>query len=325
MVCHVKGQLYGGGFSTSDTSNATEVNGILQAGIGAKNGIGYYHSTGGEPGAASAAANGTYAYTMIGTKDVDAGINGRRNLIEHRVDQDALSMYWRWVGKDQVLQYFNQKEIFSFGGPVTARTYGRAGAQPYYLTLHDFALQDPGNSNNRRILGMRDAAPATGSHAQGEFFFNVAPTASGILGWSCTTAGTPGTWTAVPLASGSGTGSVLVDGDSSDLKVRNTAGYYLRLNVPSGTDTVTFNSLNPAGTAFGNFLFGSTYMVFNVNSTTKLRIDTYGINVSGVVQVNGTQVLGARGAAVADATDAATAITQLNALLARCRTHGLIA
>jgi len=43
------------------------------------------------------------------------------------------------------------------------------------------------------------------------------------------------------------------------------------------------------------------------------------------VKVSGTKVLGEQGAAVADATDAATAITQLNALLARCRAHGLIA
>jgi hypothetical protein len=41
--------------------------------------------------------------------------------------------------------------------------------------------------------------------------------------------------------------------------------------------------------------------------------------------VGGNQVVGARGAAVADATDAATVITQLNALLARLRVHGLIA
>ena len=39
----------------------------------------------------------------------------------------------------------------------------------------------------------------------------------------------------------------------------------------------------------------------------------------------GTKILGAQGAAVADATDASSAITQLNALLARCRAHGLIA
>lgn len=39
----------------------------------------------------------------------------------------------------------------------------------------------------------------------------------------------------------------------------------------------------------------------------------------------GNKLLGARGAAVANATDAASAITQLNALLSRLRAHGLIA
>ncbi len=38
-----------------------------------------------------------------------------------------------------------------------------------------------------------------------------------------------------------------------------------------------------------------------------------------------TQILGAQGAAVADATDNPSAITQLNALLSRLRAHGLIA
>lgn len=40
---------------------------------------------------------------------------------------------------------------------------------------------------------------------------------------------------------------------------------------------------------------------------------------------NGTKVVGAQGAAIANATDAASAISQLNLLLATCRTHGLIA
>ncbi len=39
----------------------------------------------------------------------------------------------------------------------------------------------------------------------------------------------------------------------------------------------------------------------------------------------GTQVVGAQGAAVADATDAASVILRFNELLARCRAHGLIA
>ena len=47
--------------------------------------------------------------------------------------------------------------------------------------------------------------------------------------------------------------------------------------------------------------------------------------LNGVVNIDGNAVVGPQGAAVADATDAASAITQLNALLARCRAHGLIA
>jgi hypothetical protein len=43
------------------------------------------------------------------------------------------------------------------------------------------------------------------------------------------------------------------------------------------------------------------------------------------LKVGSNQVVGARQAAIANATDAASTITQLNALLAACRAHGLIA
>lgn len=49
------------------------------------------------------------------------------------------------------------------------------------------------------------------------------------------------------------------------------------------------------------------------------------VEVAASYGVNGTKVIGTQGAAVADATDAASVITQLNALLARVRAHGLIA
>jgi len=54
-------------------------------------------------------------------------------------------------------------------------------------------------------------------------------------------------------------------------------------------------------------------------------VKAYVSDMTTSYSVGGTQVVGAQGAAVADATDAASAITQLNALLARCRAHGLIA
>lgn len=43
-----------------------------------------------------------------------------------------------------------------------------------------------------------------------------------------------------------------------------------------------------------------------------------------VLKVNGTQVVGAQQAAIADATDAATTMARLNDLLAACRAHGII-
>lgn len=46
---------------------------------------------------------------------------------------------------------------------------------------------------------------------------------------------------------------------------------------------------------------------------------------AGSLKIDGTKVLGVQGAAVADATDNASAILRLNELLARLRTHGAIA
>lgn len=68
-------------------------------------------------------------------------------------------------------------------------------------------------------------------------------------------------------------------------------------------------------------------LILNKAATSVVSIPTNGTKLDAVVgyDVAGNQVVGARGAAVANATDAASAITQLNALLARCRAHGLIA
>jgi hypothetical protein len=38
------------------------------------------------------------------------------------------------------------------------------------------------------------AAPTIGTWVRGDVVYNTAPAASGFVGWSCTTAGTPGTW-----------------------------------------------------------------------------------------------------------------------------------
>ncbi len=82
---------------------------------------------------------------------------------------------------------------------------------------------------------------------------------------------------------------------------------------------------NPTGTrqCYGFYLNGAA-LQFDAESTATHFQFLDPVDVTEL-RVSATKVVGARGAAVADATDAATVITQLNALLARLRTHGLIA
>lgn len=102
----------------------------------------------------------------------------------------------------------------------------------------------------------------------------------------------------------------------------------IRLNGAGGTDPEATRLYNSGG--FTVLRLGTNPLVVQNNAGTSIHtIDTGGnVDIAGsgaVLKVQGTQVVGPRGAAVANATDAASAITQLNALLARMRTHGLIA
>jgi hypothetical protein len=66
--------------------------------------------------------------------------------------------------------------------------------------------------------------------------------------------------------------------------------------------------------------------VMDADENLKLELTQSGdLNITGVHKVDGTQVLGPQGAAVADATGAGDVVAQLNTLLARLRAHGIIA
>lgn len=75
---------------------------------------------------------------------------------------------------------------------------------------------------------------------------------------------------------------------------------------------------------------GANDLSLTRNAANILQVGDGAANANGKVraaeyQVAAIKVIGAQGAAVADATDNPSAITQLNALLARLRAHGLIA
>jgi len=110
-------------------------------------------------------------------------------------------------------------------------------------------------------------------------------------------------------ASGSGTGRVRLGTAIRDWEIVAGASPYNLTISYTGTDAPLANILSMTKAGAATFI--------GALSATSLTATAF---KSGT-----TQVVGAQGAAVADATDAATAITQLNALLARCRAHGLIA
>ena len=76
------------------------------------------------------------------------------------------------------------------------------------------------------------------------------------------------------------------------------------------------------GTA-GTLGYGTEATVLSINGAGGALTLAAGITAT-TYSVGANQVVGARGAAVADATDAASVILRLNDLLARARTHGLI-
>ena len=99
----------------------------------------------------------------------------------------------------------------------------------------------------------------------------------------------------------------------NQLKAQVTETVVLRDQTFNGT--ITFNG----GAAFNGTTTFTTPTYFDDDVVVASTVIATGY----VVGAN--QVVGARGAAVANATDAASVIARLNDLLARLRTHGLIA
>jgi hypothetical protein len=110
-----------------------------------------------------------------------------------------------------------------------------------------------------------------------------------------------------------------------------------------GQDSVATTGIENVATS-GNMVFANnkgagvnfewrTGVTFNeawgTTGTSRMTLTAAGVldlpTAGSALNIAGTKVVGTQGAAVADATDAGSAITQLNALLARARAHGLIA
>ncbi|KKK64758.1 hypothetical protein LCGC14_2980950, partial [marine sediment metagenome] len=89
------------------------------------------------------------------------------------------------------------------------------------------------------------------------------------------------------------------------------------IHTPGAVKTITFF-------ISGTEIIDASANFANVGTISCGVITSTEVNTIGVFKVDGTQVVSNQGAAIANATDAATTQARLNDLLAACRTHGLI-
>jgi hypothetical protein len=73
------------------------------------------------------------------------------------------------------------------------------GTAPTYLIEHATASNNIVTQDGYMMIGKKKhfhgtAAPSTGTWAVGDIVYNTAPSAGASIGWTCVTAGTPGTW-----------------------------------------------------------------------------------------------------------------------------------
>lgn len=78
----------------------------------------------------------------------------------------------------------------------TGYTAGDSAALPRVCQINDRRYRWQSATGREHVWGT--AAPATGTWAVGDTVWNSTPAAGGTTGWVCTTAGSPGTWKAMP-------------------------------------------------------------------------------------------------------------------------------
>jgi hypothetical protein len=140
-------------------------------------------------------------------------------------------------------------------------------------------------------------------------------------------------WLQVPTGTLDFYGGGMLNSDKGgDMTFGGREGKPASVKITTGAETTGGVHVN----AMIDILHDTSTIAFTTDTAQRVSIDSTGLVVTSgsiglsmpsgaVVKINSNQIIGARGAAVADATDAASVITQLNALLARLRTHGLIA
>lgn len=75
-----------------------------------------------------------------------------------------------------------------------------------------------------RVRATSTVVPSSGSALQGDIVFNGSPSAGGFIGWTCTTAGSPGTWQEFGLVNGGGGQVTQTGGKANDVSLNKRRG-----------------------------------------------------------------------------------------------------
>ncbi len=148
---------------------------------------------------------GSHEEVSIGAVDQSSGEDGRAVILRYATGSGD-DFHFSWNGNRNVEWRHGGRIMAWLTGKDTLDTFARSTAQPGILTLGPYAIGGSGDGTNdgyfgdyaRIHMGVFNGIPTAGNHAQGEFAWNNLNPGNGTLGWSCTTAGTPGTWTAIP-------------------------------------------------------------------------------------------------------------------------------
>lgn len=247
----------------------------------------------------------------------------------------ALTGQWQWSGGNDAAYWHAIVLAPTDAGNNKPSLYiTHTSSSAYAIGLYDGADTDGTIAFNCGVLNHNGAAITTTTNTQTLTNKTLSsPTLSG------TVAGTP-TFSGSPIKIGDGTDTVAMTGTSPQLKVQGASfstGITVRRDgnaevgiQSTGTGNIgtwTNHPVNLFVNAANRIEFNTSLMTFNdaydiaVGTTTGTKIGTSTSQKLGFF--NKTPVV--QPTAVADATDAASVITQLNALLSRMRDLGLIA
>jgi parallel beta-helix repeat protein len=139
-------------------------------------------------------------YELVATSGGTEVLVCSNNISDGSVDYGIYGRYWTRASLigNQVYNVTGSGRGFYLQDIATTLDYshnvaGTGVATPSFNSATDTGIRYWGNSWERRqIYGT--AAPVSGTWAVGDTLWHTTPAASGNIGWTCTTAGSPGTW-----------------------------------------------------------------------------------------------------------------------------------